>query len=111
VKMNAGSVYQALGNRDKALEYYRGAVTADPANPLYRYQLGLFYARSGRYADAAGQFEKAVSLFPEYEDALLELAVLRERDDRLGEAIRLVTMRRKPLRITVEVMEWEEGRD
>ncbi|HAM58292.1 MAG TPA: hypothetical protein DCQ64_23920 [Candidatus Rokubacteria bacterium] len=32
-------------------------------------------------------------------------------ENQLGEAIRLVTMRRKPLRITVEVMEWEEGRD
>ncbi|MEK7721740.1 MAG: tetratricopeptide repeat protein, partial [Elusimicrobiota bacterium] len=62
---------------------------ADPSNPLYRFQLGMFYSRSARYEQAAAQFEKAVSLFPGYEDALLELAVLRERDGSLTEAVKL----------------------
>ncbi len=89
VKMNAGSVYNALGNRALALDYFRAAAALDPANPLYRYQLGLFYSRLGRYEQAALQLEKAVSLFSGYEDAVLELAVLREREGDLGAAIKL----------------------
>ncbi len=89
VKMNAGSVYQALGDPGRALDYFREAADLDPSNPLYRYQLGLFYSRLGRYDQAAAQLAKAVSLYPGYEDAMLELAVLRERDGDLAGAIKL----------------------
>lgn len=89
VKMNAGSVYQALGDTGKALDYFRASAALDPSNPLYRYQLGMFYSRLGRYDQAELQLEKAVSLFSGYEDALLELAVLKERDGNLPAAIKL----------------------
>ncbi len=89
VKMNAGSVYQALGDAGRALDYFRSSAALDPSNPLYRYQLGMFYSRLGRYDQAEGQLEKAVSLFSGYEDALLELAVLKERDGNLPDAIKL----------------------
>jgi tetratricopeptide (TPR) repeat protein len=89
VKMNAGSVYEALGDPDKSLEYFRSAAALDAANPLYRYQLGMLYSRLGRYEQAEEQLDKAVSLFPGYEDAMLELAVLKERDGDLPGAIKL----------------------
>lgn len=89
VKMNAGSVYEAMGDPDKALEYFRDASALDAGNPLYRYQLGMLYSRLGRYDQAEEQLSKAVSLFPGYEDAMLELAVLKERDGDLAGAIRL----------------------
>ena len=89
VKMNAGSVYQALGDAGHALDYFRASAVLDPSNPLYRYQLGMFYSRLGRYDQAEVQLEKAVSLFSGYEDALLELAVLKERDGNLAGAIKL----------------------
>lgn len=89
VKMNAGSVYQALGDAGHALDYFRASAALDPSNPLYRYQLGMFYSRLGRYDQAEVQLEKAVSLFSGYEDALLELAVLKERNGNLPAAIKL----------------------
>jgi tetratricopeptide (TPR) repeat protein len=89
VKMNAGSVYEATGDTDHALEYFRDAAELDAANPLYRYQLGMLYSRLGRYGEAEEQLSKAVSLFSGYEDALLELAVLKERDGDLPGAIKL----------------------
>jgi len=89
IKMNAGSVYHAIGNFARALDYFRAAVLRDPGNPLYRYQLGMFYSRLGRYEQAGAELEKAVSLFANYEDAIFELAVLRERDGKPDEAVKL----------------------
>jgi tetratricopeptide (TPR) repeat protein len=89
VKMNAGSVYEALGDPDHSLEYFRAAAALDAQNPLYRYQLGMLYSRLGRYDQAEEQLGKAVSLFSGYEDAMLELAVLKERDGDLAGAVKL----------------------
>src|SRR3990167_450033 len=69
-------------------EFYKSA-RKNPESPWPRLLYGSApYLLGGRHL-AAPQFEKAVSLFPGYEYALLELAVLRERDGRLTEAIKL----------------------
>lgn len=89
VKMNIGSTYHSLGDMDKALEYFREAARLEPANPLYQYQLGLLYSRLGRVPEARAALKKALSAFRDYEDALLDLAVLEEKDGNDKEAARL----------------------
>lgn len=89
IKMNTAAVYTALGNFTGALDNYRKAAELDKYNPLYRYQLGIFYSRLGRYEQAKTELKKAVSLFPQYEDAILELAILAEREDDLNSAVKL----------------------
>ncbi|MEI7482088.1 MAG: tetratricopeptide repeat protein [Elusimicrobiota bacterium] len=89
VRMNIGSIYHSLGDMDKALEYFREAVRLEPANPLYLYQLGLLYSRLGRVSDAKTAFRRALSSFRDYEDAMLELAVMEEKDGNDKEAARL----------------------
>lgn len=88
VKMNIGSIHNSLGDLARALSYFREAVRLEPENPLYRYQLGLLYSRLGR-AEAKEAFKKAISLFRDYEDAMLELAVLEEKDGEVKEAVSL----------------------
>jgi tetratricopeptide (TPR) repeat protein len=89
VKMNIGSVYHSLGMYGSALEYFRAAAAADPENPLYHYQLGLLYSRLGRNAEAKASLRSALRYFRSYEDAMLELAVLEERDGNLPAAVSL----------------------
>jgi len=88
VKMNIGSIHFSLGDLVKALAYFREAVRLEPGNPLYRYQLGLLYSKLGR-PEAKDAFRTAVSLFRDYEDAILELAVLEEKDGAAKEALGL----------------------
>lgn len=88
VKMNIGSIYNSLGDLTRALSHFREAVRLEPENPLYRYQLGLLYSRLGR-AEAKDEFKKAISIFRDYEDAVLELAVLEEKDGGVKEALSL----------------------
>lgn len=88
VKMNIGSIYNSLGDLSSALSYFREAVRLEPDNPLYRCQLGLLYSRLGR-AEARDAFKKAISIFRDYEDAMLELAVLEEKDGEVKEALSL----------------------
>jgi len=96
VKMNIGSVYHSLGLYGSALEYFRAAAASDPENPLYHYQLGLLYSRLGRNAEAKASLRTALKYFRSYEDAILELAVLEERDGDLKAAVSLY---REALRI------------
>ena len=89
VKMNIGSIYNSLGEMGRALDYFREAARLEPSNPLYLYQLGLLYSRLGRVPEARAAFLSALSSFRDYEDAILELAVLEEKDGRDKEAVRL----------------------
>ncbi|MDT8286371.1 MAG: tetratricopeptide repeat protein [Elusimicrobiales bacterium] len=89
VKMNIGSVYHSLGLYGSALSYFRAAAASDPENPLYHYQLGLLYSRLGRNAEGKASLRTALRYFRSYEDAMLELAVLEERDGDLPAAVSL----------------------
>lgn len=89
VKMNIGSIYHSLGDMHKALAYFRDSARLDPGNPLYLYQLGLLYSRLGRVSEAKTAFRGALSSFRDYEDAILELAVMEEKDGNDKEAAKL----------------------
>ncbi|MDD5629792.1 MAG: tetratricopeptide repeat protein, partial [Elusimicrobia bacterium] len=61
------------------MEHTRKAVVLDGKNPLYHYQLGLLYRRLGRDSDCIDSLQKALALFPDFEDAVLELGAAQER--------------------------------
>lgn len=68
-------VQLARGDNDAAREARSQAVALDPANPGFRYRLGLAYARSGRETEARAAFEEALSggPFPEAEAELARI--------------------------------------
>ena len=71
----------ALRGQDwpKAIDLYRQAVAADPANCRLRVKLGLFLKDRGRWADALGEFVSAVQIDPEYADAWRERGIAENK--------------------------------
>ncbi|MBQ3673151.1 MAG: hypothetical protein II928_01610 [Paludibacteraceae bacterium] len=58
-----GSMYDALGKKEKALDYYRRAYEADPRDQWYHYHIALLEDPSGNKSKEALQvLEKAYSL-------------------------------------------------
>ena len=58
-------------------------------NPLAYYTLGVVNLSSGRLPEAEKAFSKAVYLDPEYYEALVHLALLKERQGKQAEALRI----------------------
>ena len=86
VQMNLGSIEESLELMDKALEHTRRAVLLDGKNPLYHYQLAMLYRRLGRDSDCIESLHRALGLFPDFEDAILELGAAEERSGDLKSA-------------------------
>ncbi len=87
VQMNLGSVEESIGMIPNALDHLRKAVALGAKDPLYHYQLGMLYRRLGRYAEATDQFADALKIFPDYEDALLEMGSMAEKDHHMSRAL------------------------
>lgn len=60
---NLGVVATRRGDKS-ALEYFRKAVQADPADPDYRFNLAVSYFRTGDQSNAARQLHEALNLRP-----------------------------------------------
>jgi tetratricopeptide (TPR) repeat protein len=86
IQMNLGSIEESLDLMDKALEHTRRAVLLDGKNPLYHYQLAMLYRRLGRDTDCIDSLHRALGLFPDFEDAILELGAAEERSGDLKSA-------------------------
>ncbi|MDE2491629.1 MAG: tetratricopeptide repeat protein, partial [Elusimicrobia bacterium] len=78
-RMNLGSILESRGDLPGALDSLRRAVELDQTSALYHFQLGTLYRKLGRDGDAVAEFEAAVRLQPDYEDALLELGCALDR--------------------------------
>ena len=70
-----GMVLGGAGQNDEADRAFTEAVTRDPRNARYAYNLGLIRQRSGK-ADAAEWFRKTLSLDPQFAPARQRLAEL-----------------------------------
>jgi len=75
-----GSVYAKKGLPALAVPAFQFSATADPANPVYLYHLGLAYLQAGDKPKARGALERALALNKPFEgrdDAQKKLASLR----------------------------------
>jgi tetratricopeptide (TPR) repeat protein len=59
-----GESYHKSRQYDRAVEYYRKASEANPANPDVHNNLGNVYAEMGKSAEALAEFQKAAELNP-----------------------------------------------
>jgi tetratricopeptide (TPR) repeat protein len=77
-----GYVYLRRGLPEAALAQFRATIELAEAQqtmtPLYPFHLGLALRELGLEAEAEQAFEQALSLDPDYEDALTELRLLRQ---------------------------------
>jgi len=84
--INAGKCSLGIGERQKADEYFRRALTVSPGNPLASYQLALMAYRDGRLQDARGWIRPAVQPASPRPDALyLGMCIERKVGDRQAE--------------------------
>jgi len=70
----------AAGLPSEALTYFDVAISRDPQNYLTRFQRGATYLSLGRANKASEDFDKVLSIKPDFEGALLQRAKLRARD-------------------------------
>ncbi|MGF1535025.1 MAG: tetratricopeptide repeat protein [Elainellaceae cyanobacterium] len=73
--LNLGSLYQAQGNLEGAVDQYKALLQADPSFTKGYYNLGLTLKQMGRLPQAIAAYERAVALAPEFADAQQNLGV------------------------------------
>ena len=81
--------HSSLGHDGRAEEMFRKAGEMAPRSPDVRLYLALHYARSRDWARAEPLLEQIVAATPERLPALEALAVIRERQGRIAEAVGL----------------------
>jgi tetratricopeptide (TPR) repeat protein len=88
---NLGSAYQDKGMIDRSIELYKAALVLDAANAEAYFNLGRAYLFvEGGNNDAIVMLTKAISLKPEYPDAVINLAVAYMRAKKFDEVVQLL---------------------
>ena len=70
----------ASGNANDALTYFDVAVSRDPNNYLTIFQRGATYLSLGKNAQASQDFDRVLSIRPDFEGALLQRAKIKSRN-------------------------------
>ena len=70
---NLGTLFQALGDNQKAKSYYEKAIELNPAFDLAHNNLGALLDKLGNNQKAIGYFEKAIEINPAFTDAHVNL--------------------------------------
>lgn len=81
--------HSALGHEAQALAAFRRAEEIDPTSPDVRTYLGLHYAKTNEWQKGVPLLERVVADDPDRLPAVEGLAVLRIRQGRLADALRL----------------------
>jgi tetratricopeptide (TPR) repeat protein len=87
--LHLATAYSALGRNADADEAYRRAETIAPASQDVKTYMGLHYARGTEWRRAIPLLEQVVAESPDRLPALEGLAVIRERQGRIEDAISL----------------------
>lgn len=87
--LRLATAHSSLGHEAQALEAFRKAEALAPDSPDVRTYLALHYARGKEWQRAVPMLERIVAEDPERMAALEGLAVIRERQGRLADAVRL----------------------
>lgn len=70
----------AQGNANDALTYFDVAVARDPKNYLTIFQRGATYLSLGRNAQAGQDFDRVLSIRPDFEGALVQRAKIKSKN-------------------------------
>jgi len=87
--LRLATAHSALGHEQAALAAYRKAEVIAPNSADVRTYLALHYARTAEWPAAVPMLERIVAETPDKVPALEALAVVRERQGRLDDAVRL----------------------
>jgi tetratricopeptide (TPR) repeat protein len=87
--LRLASAHSALGHDQQALDAFRQAQSIAPTSPDVRTYLALHYARGKEWPRAVPLLEQIVAEWPDRLPPLEALAVIRERQGRVEDAIRL----------------------
>ncbi len=87
--LRLATAHSALGQDEPALAAFRKAAEIAPRSPDVQTYLALHYARGREWQRAAPMLEQIVSASPERLPAVEALAMIRERQGRIEEAIAL----------------------
>jgi tetratricopeptide (TPR) repeat protein len=80
-----GLGYSRMGNKEKAIECYLGALKYTPNDPIAMNNLGSEYFMQGKYAECIDIYKKILTISPRYVDAMVNLGscygTVRNYDD------------------------------
>ena len=87
--LRLGTAHSALGQNDAALAAFRRAEAIAPESIDVQHYLALHFVRKGDWQRAAPRLERVLSQNPDRLAAIEALAVVRERQGRLSDALEL----------------------
>jgi choline-sulfatase len=87
--LRLATCHSALGHEQAALAAYRRAEIIAPNSPDVRTYMALHYARTAEWLKAVPMLERILAETPDKVPALEALAVLRERQGQIDDAVRL----------------------
>ena len=78
--LNIARLYGEKGETEKAMEFYRKTLDAQPLNREAIFELNVLYERTGNLVQAIEQMKEALTLFPQDTEVMIRFAVrLRKR--------------------------------
>jgi len=75
--LNTGILYITLDSLDRAMEHFNIAVSTSPTDPRTYYFRGLVHEMSEQMAEAKSDYEQALRLQPDYQEAKEALEMLK----------------------------------
>lgn len=78
--VSLAKTHLAKGNANDALTYFDVAISRDPRNYLTIFQRGATYLSLGKNAQASQDFDKVLSIRPDFEGALIQRAKIRSKN-------------------------------
>jgi len=85
--MNYAEGQAGVGDVSGAERTYMAAMLIAPGSALPYYGIGLLKEKSGKFGEAAANFQRAAELDPQFEDALFHLATMYSNLGHFDEAI------------------------
>jgi tetratricopeptide (TPR) repeat protein len=87
--LRLATAHSSLGHDQQAIDAFQRAQTMSPDSPDVRTYLALHYARGKEWKKAEPMLEQIVAKWPDRVPALEALAMIREREGRVDEALAL----------------------
>ena len=88
-KLEQVQTLAAKRNIDNSMAHIRNLIEADPNDPVLYFKLGNLYNDRGKLDEAIGSYRRALSLKPDYIQAMNGLAIVHAKKGEYGEAIEL----------------------